>query len=584
MMSASAASPPAPAAQLPAPSIREPHLPELLLAATELAEHVVRRFLPPHGFSDLLAILAPAAQATAAQICTLSPKTTSDWQVVHIVAWPPVTTTTPTPQPAWPSRRTVLAFDWVDRLSRGEAIVAATGAPFSDAPPATTTSEPARPSPQPPSRLTVLPIHRRAALWGVLVLTDHAATSWSDQALATLRRCARLIGAALDRCDHCRRQALIEARYNTLLDDLNEVVFRTDHRGNFTYLNAAWRNLTGEDPQTALQRFCGSFAVPADRRTHRTALLELLRGTRPEHRCEVQFLRADGTIRWVQVSARIPDRSVHPQAGLVGTIVDISALKAAESALRAAKTEVEAASRARNEFLAAMSHELRTPLNAVLGLSESLLVETSLDADPARTRRFLDLIRTAGQQLYQRINDVLDFARIGAGRLKPNRTLVEIGSVCAAAADSLRADLNAKGLTVSVQRPTPPLFAHVDERLLSQAVLKLLHNAIKFTASGGRVDVAARATAAGGVVITVADTGIGIPREKLHLLFQPFTQVDASLSRRFGGTGLGLVLVDHYVRLHDGTVAVESTPGRGSTFSLTLPAQPSASQPPFSPQ
>jgi signal transduction histidine kinase len=284
----------------------------------------------------------------------------------------------------------------------------------------------------------------------------------------------------------------------------------------------------------------------------------------------------DGDTRWVQVSARELEIPGSRACGLVGTIVDISAIKKAEGELRTAKAEAEAANRGKSEFLSTMSHELRTPLNAVIGLSESLL-ETEPEKDAARTRRFLELIHGAGQQLFRQVSDILDLARIEAGRLKLNLGPVEIGSLCATICESNRRSADEKSLRLVLERPADPLLIQADERLIGQALHNLVVNAVKFTPSGGCVTINARGEPNGAVCVSVADTGIGIPPDKLHLLFKPFTQVDSSLSRRFGGTGLGLVLVDKYIRLHGGSIAVKSEPVFGSTFTVSLPETPAGS-------
>lgn len=425
--------------------------------------------------------------------------------------------------------------------------------------------------------MALVPVARQHGLCGFLAFQDHRTDlDWPSVVQDALSRVARLLGRGLDRCSQCLRQQAIEAGFHALLDNLNEAVFKTDERGNFTYLNGAWHELMGEAPSEAIGRFCGSFAVAEDRRSARRELLALLHGQLEAHRCEVRLQRSDGTAVWVQVSARQlkgPDGNRH---GLAGTIMDISARRQAEQEMRVAKQEAETANRAKSDFLSTMSHELRTPLNAVIGLSESLL-ETAPNADPARTHRFLDLIHSAGQQLFQQINDILDLARIDSGRLKLNVGPVEAGSLCALGFESVRKEAEAKGLRLELERPDVPLVLQADERLIGQAVQNLLRNAVKFTPNGGRVVLAAKAQADGGVCIAVSDTGIGIAPEKQHLLFKPFTQIDSSISRRFGGTGLGLVLVDKYVRLHGGSVSVESKPVFGSTFSIFLPLQPPAS-------
>ncbi len=534
----------------------------LLLAVGEIAERVIEKNMGDEAFREVLCTLGRAANLSRAHLC----ETRQAPDGVHFVrahGWSHVTSDAGAGFLDLAQRSAALWQRWTGRLTT-DMIIEGDAETF---PP----EERAHLEACGIQWLAILPIVRKSGLWGFLALEKSVREpGWPGGSLADLRRVARLVGASLDRCELCKRQQTIEANYHALLDNLSEVIFKTDERGNFTYLNGAWRTLVGTEPGEALGRFCGNFATPDDRKQNRRALLLLLRGKLPEHRCEVQLQRADGDTRWVQVSARELELPGARNRGLVGTIVDISAIKKAEGELRAAKAEAEAANRAKSEFLSTMSHELRTPLNAVIGLSESLL-ETEPEKDVARTRRFLELIHGAGQQLFRQVSDILDLARIEAGRLKLNLAPVEVGSLCATICESTRKSADEKSIRLVLDRPSTPLLIQADERLIGQALHNLVVNAVKFTPSGGTVTISAGAHASGGARVSIADTGIGIPAEKLHLLFKPFTQVDSSLSRRFGGTGLGLVLVDKYVRLHGGSIAVESQPVFGSTFTVLLP-------------
>jgi signal transduction histidine kinase len=216
-----------------------------------------------------------------------------------------------------------------------------------------------------------------------------------------------------------------------------------------------------------------------------------------------------------------------------------------------------------------MSYELRTPLNAVLGLSESLL-ESGPSLDPDKTRRYLELIHRGGRQLLALINDILDLASLESGQSLPVMTAIHADSLCDAVVVSLGTSARQKELGLRIDAPVNIVF-YGDRGLLMQALHNLIHNAIKFTPSGGDIVLAA-CTRPGGIRISVKDTGVGIPADKFDRLFKPFSQIDASLSRRFPGTGLGLVIVERIARLHRGSVRVESAPGQGSTFILDLPS------------
>jgi signal transduction histidine kinase len=238
----------------------------------------------------------------------------------------------------------------------------------------------------------------------------------------------------------------------------------------------------------------------------------------------------------------------------------------------------EEASRAKSQFLATMSHELRSPLNSIIGFSEVLLAGR-LPADDPRREHFQRNILASGEHLLALINDILDLSKIESGRMEPDLQAVDLpetfGSLCALCQGI------AEGRQVTLrQELRPPLPAlHADPSMVKQMLWNLLSNAIKFSPDGGVVTLSARGLDAGGsplgrpaVELAVEDRGIGIDASDHQRIFEEFQQVDASISRRFGGTGLGLALVRRMARLHDGVVTVDSALGRGSTFRVYLPA------------
>ena len=259
-------------------------------------------------------------------------------------------------------------------------------------------------------------------------------------------------------------------------------------------------------------------------------------------------------------------------------IEDVSERVAVERELRAriakaeqARSIAEAASRVKDEFLATLSHEIRTPLNAVLGWTRIL---RSRDFDKATAQRAIEVIdRNASAQLTL-ISDMLDMARISAGKVRLEVTDVDLSAIAVAAIDVVRPAADAKGVRlVADLSPRLPTVAGDRDRLL-QVVWNLLSNAVKFTGAGGRVTVTVAADR-GLLRLSVADTGQGIAPEFLPQVFERFKQADSSSSRRHGGLGLGLALVRELVQLHGGSVSVDSDGiGLGSTFTVALPARP----------
>ena len=233
---------------------------------------------------------------------------------------------------------------------------------------------------------------------------------------------------------------------------------------------------------------------------------------------------------------------------------------------------LDQASRLKDQFLANMSHELRTPLNSVIGFSDLLVTMASTDSPLTATQRdYVETISRNGRHLLELINELLDLSKIAAGRLELRLEPLELEPVLREAGDSVRAQLVAHQHRLAIEPPEAPIVVTADRVRLRQVLLNLLSNAIKFTTDGGRITLRAGPEDSGRVRIAVTDTGIGIALTDQPRLFQEFVQLDASPSRHYEGTGLGLALSKRLVELQGGTIGVESQLGQGSTFWFTVP-------------
>lgn len=236
--------------------------------------------------------------------------------------------------------------------------------------------------------------------------------------------------------------------------------------------------------------------------------------------------------------------------------------------------ELERALRAKDEFLASMSHELRTPLNSILGLSESL-AENVAGPLNEKQERYVSTIIESGHHLLSLINDILDLAKIEAGQIVLNIEEVNVERVCQASLRMISEMAHKKHQEVSLQIDADMDVVWGDERRLKQILVNLLSNAVKFTPENGKLGIQVRADREEKrVIFTVWDNGIGIHERDLQRLFRPFVQLDSSLARGGTGTGLGLALVTQMVRLHGGSISVDSEPGEGSRFNIVLPWEP----------
>ncbi len=312
---------------------------------------------------------------------------------------------------------------------------------------------------------------------------------------------------------------------------------------------------------------------PDDLPAFRRHMVAHFKAETPLFDIESRVKSRDGEYLWVRTRA-IAQRDLSGRAvRFVGSISDVTDRKQAEMKLVEANVRVTEAARAKEAFLATMSHEIRTPLNGVLGMA-SLLSETTLNDEQ---RDYIRLIRASGDTLLRLIDDVLDFSKIESGRMTLESVSVEVVPVVEEAFELVAEKAREKDLALLFDMHNDvPFYVLGDATRLRQILLNLLSNAIKFTAKGEiKLTLSPRRLPDGSLELEgrVADTGIGIPAERAGQLFQPFTQVDASTTRKYGGTGLGLAICKRLTQLMGGDIRVESTEGQGSTFIFTIRTQ-----------
>ena len=295
----------------------------------------------------------------------------------------------------------------------------------------------------------------------------------------------------------------------------------------------------------------------------------------PRHRT-YRIARTDGREVWAVAAAEMRRDADGNPVSLVGAMRDITATVQARNELTRARDAAEAASRAKSDFLANMSHEIRTPLNGVLGMVQVM----ERDSPNPVQRQRIDIIRGASESLLVILNAILDIAKIESGKLALEITQFDIAAATRRALDPFAAQARDKGIDLdfTIAEDAAGLYQG-DPTRLGQILHNLIGNAVKFTPGGGvRLDVDRRD---GVLEFRVSDTGVGIDAAKLDTIFERFTQADATVTRRHGGTGLGLTIASELASLMGGAIRVESRLGQGSTFTVSLPLarlQPGAAQ------
>lgn len=382
-----------------------------------------------------------------------------------------------------------------------------------------------------------------------------------------------------------------ERRYRELADLLPQTVYELDAQGNVIFVNSFGLETFGYTQADLVKgvHFLDAVIPEDQKRIEEDFRQSFKQSSEPEqHGYEYEMQRKDGITfpAAVYPAQIIRDGKVMGQRGI---IIDISERKQSEKAMKLAMEAAKEAATAKAEFLANMSHEIRTPMNAVIGMT-GLLLDSNLDAEQ---RECVETIRNSGDALLSLINDILDFSKIESGKMGLENQIFDLKNFVEVSMDLVAANAAEKGLNLAyrIDEGVPDAIAS-DPTRLRQILINLLSNAVKFTEKGEvEVSITSSRTfkdAGHGhrlghrlgprhqLHFAIKDTGIGIPPDRINKLFQSFSQVDMSTTRKYGGTGLGLAISRRLVEIMGGQIWVESEVGKGSTFHFTMPVDASS--------
>ena len=400
-----------------------------------------------------------------------------------------------------------------------------------------------------------------------------------------------LAGYTIDITDRKKAEESLresEERYRKAISTAEAVPYSFDYAQNsYTFMGEGIERLTGYTRDEMTPEFLVSLVLESQyqgdlegldstdfTRMIRTGEINPTRALRNDF----HILDKNGRHRWLSDSSVQVLDEKGLTTGSIGILLDITDRKEAEETLRdsrdqlrAANAALEKASRMKDEFLASMSHELRTPLTGILGLAEAMQMQTQGSLTEKQLKAMKN-IEKCGRHLLELINDILDLSKIEAGKLDIEMGICSVSDVCQSSLQLVKGMAGQKMHNISFKMNSTPILLRVDIRRLKQMLVNLLSNAIKFTPEGKQIGLEVEANQELKIIrFTVWDQGIGIKPEGIKRLFQPFVQLDSSLSRQYEGTGLGLSLVKRMAELQGGSVQVNSVFGEGSRFSILLP-------------
>ncbi len=438
----------------------------------------------------------------------------------------------------------------------------------------------------------IVPISVRNTLWGFIGFDDcQKERIWSDSEVNLLSTSGSLIAAYL--IDKQVNQALqrSERRFRDIAEVLGGIIWEQDIDGRFIYISESMKSAYGYDVGRLIGKTWEDILVDPDNMELTKRLLETTKTEVVFNDVDIKVVAANQKIHWLRLSGKARYDEDGQYTGIRGVYSDVTMEKMVTADLHstmmklaAANKELaqssqvakelaqkaESASVAKSEFLANMSHEIRTPMNAIIGMSY-LALKTDLSE---KQRNYVEKINSASNSLLSIINDILDFSKIEAGKMEFEHIVFKLDDVFESLALLVEQKCNEKKLDlIFAVAPEAPQYLVGDPTRLGQILLNLVGNAVKFTDQGNirvNCDVLTSDDHSATLLFKVVDTGIGMNAEQVQRLFSSFSQGDSSITRKYGGTGLGLVITKYLLEKMNGAIDVESTPGEGSSFNFSI--------------
>ena len=443
-------------------------------------------------------------------------------------------------------------------------------------------------SPQGIVSILTAPISFHGELWGFIGFDNcHSEHLWSEPEESILRAAGTLVGTAIHKRQVNQALLLSQQRFRNVAEATGEILWASNNQHRITYISERVQPVLGYTPTELLGQDWRILLANASQYNGNPFPLT----TSPVFKeISIQMVHKDGSTRWMRTSGKAVFDSAGNLIETNGSSLDITEIfevndrlwqvnkaleeantnfaKAADKA-SALALEAQQANKAKGDFIANMSHEIRTPMNAIMGIMH-LVLRTELSE---KQRNYLEKIDFASKALLHTINDILDFSKVDSGKLEMEHIPFRVEDIMVRAHDMVHASATEKNLHLTMNIATPTGIRYFGDPLrLNQVLTNLLTNAIKFTAKGTitmRVSAKDECNGEATLHFSVQDSGIGISKEHMATLFDAFHQADTTVTRRYGGAGLGLTLCKNLVTLMGGEIRCESTPGQGSTFNFT---------------